>query len=677
MKTRFSRFFISPLFKGEAMDREVLSVDSEFNQVLQSDACRLEQLQCHTSASGHSFNRFFWGNKKSLVDDIEKGINLREQILKLYNENYHGGLMKLVVIGGESLDILEDWVLELFSHVKEGPQLKVVALYNAPIWQSGKLYKLEAVEEVHSLNLTWALSCLNNEYLKKPQDYLSHLLQHEGKGSVYFILKSKGWITSLSAGVAGDGMSRSRVAYIFSMCIHLTDSGLEKVYDVIGIVYQYIKLLQQTSPQNWIFKELQEIGNLMFKFAEEQPQDDYAAELADIQYEPWFGSRFNEEIIPDSLLKVWGDPPEINLSLHLPSKNVFIPNDFFIRNADSSQNQARSHHPFCLIDEPLIKLWYKLDDTFKVSRASTYFLVTLKGGVYNDIRSYLLADLFAVLLRDELNEMLYQAGITELGTTLAFTGDSLLLQLYGFNDKLIVLLSKILTIAKSFIPSADRFKVIKEEMERSLRNANLNPLSHSSYLRMQLLVEVFWDVDDQLLCLVDLSLADLEEFIPKLLVQLHIEGLCHGNLSEEEAINIADIFKCNLSTEPLPVNLRHKERVLCLPSGANLVKDVRVKNKFEENSVVQVYFQIEVDTGQEATKLGALADLFEDIVQEPLFDQLRTKEQLGYVVECSVRVTNRVLGFCFCVQSSKYNPVYLHGRIDNFINSVEKLLVCI
>ncbi|KAF5191287.1 Nardilysin-like [Thalictrum thalictroides] len=80
-------------------------------------------------------------------------------------------------------------------------------------------------------------------------------------------------------------------------------------------------------------------------------------------------------------------------------------------------------------------------------------------------------------------------------------------------------------------------------------------------------------------------------------LQLHIEGLCHGNLSKEEAIKIADIFKCNLSTEPLPMNLRHKERVLCLPSGANLVRYVRVNEKLEENSVVEVSFQIVVDTG--------------------------------------------------------------------------------
>ena len=39
-------------------------------------------------------------------------------------------------------------------------------------------------------------------------------------------------------------------------------------------------LLRHGSPQEWIFKELQDIGNMEFRFAEEQPQDDYAAELA-------------------------------------------------------------------------------------------------------------------------------------------------------------------------------------------------------------------------------------------------------------------------------------------------------------------------------------------------------------------------------------------------------------
>ncbi|MCD7468466.1 hypothetical protein HAX54_006674 [Datura stramonium] len=80
------------------------------------------------------------GNKKSLKDAVEKGVNLREQILRLYHDNYRGGSMKLAVIGGESLDILESWVLELFSSVKKGPLENLDEETELPIWKAGKVY---------------------------------------------------------------------------------------------------------------------------------------------------------------------------------------------------------------------------------------------------------------------------------------------------------------------------------------------------------------------------------------------------------------------------------------------------------------------------------------------------------------------------------------------------------
>jgi len=51
----------------------------------------------------------------------------------------------------------------------------------------------------------------------------------EGKGSLLYFLKAKGWASSLSAGVGSGGSERSSYAYIFEMSIHLTDSGLKNV----------------------------------------------------------------------------------------------------------------------------------------------------------------------------------------------------------------------------------------------------------------------------------------------------------------------------------------------------------------------------------------------------------------------------------------------------------------
>ena len=50
----------------------------------------------------------------------------------------------------------------------------------------------------------------------------SHLLGHEGEGSVFALLKKLGWATSLSAGESGNSLSSRS---IFMVHIELTDTG--------------------------------------------------------------------------------------------------------------------------------------------------------------------------------------------------------------------------------------------------------------------------------------------------------------------------------------------------------------------------------------------------------------------------------------------------------------------
>lgn len=91
----------------------------------------------------------------------------------------------------------------------------------------------------------------------------------------------------------------------------------------------------------------------------------------------------------------------------MPSKNEFVPSDFSIRADNLDHDPVSSSFPRCIIDEPLMKFWYKLDSTFKVPRANTYFRVNLKGG-YASVKSFLMTELFILLLKDELNEIIYQ-----------------------------------------------------------------------------------------------------------------------------------------------------------------------------------------------------------------------------------------------------------------------------
>lgn len=48
----------------------------------------------------------------------------------------------------------------------------------------------------------------------------------------------------------------------------------------------------------------------------------------------------------------------------------------------------------------------------------------------------------------------------------------------------------------------------------------MKPLNHASYLRLQVLCQSFWDAEEKLCLLNDLSLADLKAFVPELLSQV-------------------------------------------------------------------------------------------------------------------------------------------------------------
>ena len=88
------------------------------------------------------------------------------------------------------------------------------------------LHCLPSVKASHSITATWSLPSLDEHYRAKPEDYVSHLIGHEGKGSFLALLKQRGWATGLTAGVGEGGMERNSGYSLFDVSITLTDSGL-------------------------------------------------------------------------------------------------------------------------------------------------------------------------------------------------------------------------------------------------------------------------------------------------------------------------------------------------------------------------------------------------------------------------------------------------------------------
>lgn len=64
------------------------------------------------------------------------------------------------------------------------------------------------------------------------------------------------------------------------------------------------------------------------------------------------------------------------------------------------------------------------------------------------------------------------------------------------------------------------------------------------------------------------------------------------------------------------------------------------------------------------------------IIDEPLYDVLRTKEQLGYNIYCTTRDTYGIMGYSITVnaQAVKNTTTYVDTRIEFFIRHISKYL---
>jgi insulysin len=85
----------------------------------------------------------------------------------------------------------------------------------------GALIKTIPVKAGHSLSLRWVIPPLDDLWAENPSGFLGHMIGHEGEGSLFALLKAKGWVKSLSAG--GDAALRGFSK--FSISLHLTDGG--------------------------------------------------------------------------------------------------------------------------------------------------------------------------------------------------------------------------------------------------------------------------------------------------------------------------------------------------------------------------------------------------------------------------------------------------------------------
>lgn len=715
---RFAQFFIEPLFLEDTVDRELRAVDSENKKNLQSDNWRLHQLNKTLSNPKHPFCHFSTGSYETLHDvPISRGIKLRDEFIKFYKTHYSANRMKLVVLGRESLDELQSWVEELFSPIvnKNIPRYRWDGISPFTEDELNTTVFAKPVFDMRVLDLYFPYPDEEELFESQPGRYLSHLIGHEGPGSILAYLKNKGWANGLGAGPS----PLCPGSAFFTISLRLTEDGLKHYQEVTKAVFQYLSMLNESSPQQWIFDEMKRMSEVDFKFKQKAPASKTASGLSAVMQRPyprqwllsgpslirkfnpvaiknglahlnpenfrltvvsqeypgkwekrerWYGTEYTVERIPEDFLAdikaAWNSSADQRpTELHLPHKNEFIPTRLEVEKKEVAEPLK---HPKLIRNDERVRTWYKKDDRFWVPKANLH--VTLRSPLASMTpHTSVMAQLYHGLVQDALSEYSYAAEIAGLEYSMLSHSLGLDVTVSGYNDKMAVLLEKVLTIMRDLNVREDRFNIVKERLMRGYKNWEFQQPYHQigTYSRW-LNSDRGW-INEQ--CLAELPHIEAENirvFFPQLLHQLHIELLSHGNLAKEDALTFTDLVQDILRPRKLPPSQWPIRRSLIFPPGANFTYERLLKDPANVNHCIE--YMLYVGSNQDRD-LRARLLLLAQMADEPCFDQLRTKEQLGYVVFSGALIHNTWSGYRILIQSEK-NPEYLERRIESFLHDL-------
>ena len=624
--------------------------------------------------------------------------------------------MKLVVLGKEPLDELETWVGDLFANVpnKDLPQKR---WDDVPLYSSEELMKeifAKPVMDQRYLEISFPYQDEEEMYETQPNRYISHLIGHEGPGSILSYIKAKGWANALSSGPSRICPGSS----LFAINIKLTEEGLKVYHDVVKVVFQYISLIKEAPPQEWIVEEMMGLAEVDFKFQEQSPASDFTSSMSSVMQKPypreWLLSgsdlirRFDGEAISAALKHIRADNFRLSLvsqqypgdwdkkekwygteyktqpidrefaallkkaeessaserlpDLHLPHRNEFIPSNL---NVEKKDDVEPTQAPKLIRNDELVRTWWKKDDRFWVPRGNIF--ITLRNPVgAATAANHVKSSLFCSFVKDALVEYSYDAELAGLEYDLKGYNVGLGVDISGYNDKMAVLLEKVLVSMRDLEVKPDRFKIMKERMMRGFRNHDFQqPFRQIGDYTLWLGSDKGWVNDLYLAELPHITAEDVANFYPQLLRHVHIEILCHGNIYKETALRITDLVETTLKPRALPPTQWQITRNLLLPPGHDCTYRRTLGDPANVNHCIEYY----VFVGNNMDRiLRAKLLLLAQLTDEVGFDQLRTKEQLGYIVFTGVRMQATTMGYRVIIQSERPTE-YLEERINAFLAS--------
>ena len=691
---RFSEFFLSPLFNADHLESERNIVHSEYMARIRDESRRENDVLNQLLNPDNPTTGFAVGSRDTLADP-EGEATLRERVIDFYHRYYDANVMNLAVVAPQPLDELEALVVERFADIPDH-DLSAPTI-DAPLIDPDTLPRYverQSLQDRRQLRFYFPVPEPTDEYRTKPTQLIAHLLGDEGDGSLLAVLREAGLADGLSAGVGrGDGNEA-----LFTVSISLTPAGAERLDDIEATLFAAIEQIRADGLAEWRYDEQKSLSEQAFRFQQHGAPQQEATRLAmslsrypveDVQYAAYRmdgmdserQQRYLDALTQDNMLRFYSAPdvesdtisPWFNTQwkeqpptaigqalsgLALPEPNPFIASDLTLQGGQDEQ-------PTALIETPTFTAWHMQDSRFNTPSVEWRVSLQHPRASYSAGEA-VLTRLLAGWLNDSLNESLYPAWIAGQSFSAYAHARGMTLSFSGWRDGQTPLIEQALEQLQQADISTGAFERVRYQLQREWRNAPQASLTgQASRALGEALLTPQWSTAELLEASQRLEKRHLENFRRRFLDDLYIDAMAVGNLNAEQAQEQANLIRGALTPR-----LTRDDIPPLTPLEVSSESEILHPHSTREESLVLRYLQGRDTSVEEQARLSVLAQWLDT----PFYQQLRTEEQLGYIVNAGYSPMLEAPGISLIVQSPDVDSSTIAERMDAFMEAAEARL---
>lgn len=699
---RFSSFFKTPLFQPAGVARELNAIDQEFAQGFNNEDTRQYFVLKHIASPLHPFSRFQTGNSQSLSKATTTDLR------KWFETHYSADLMRLYVLSSEPIEEIRKQVIADFSGI-QNRNIQPVQNSN-PLFTKealGHLVRIAPKNATQSLMLTWEIPAEYPKMLEsRPVDVICTAIGFEGKNSLLAVLKQEGLADSLGCGT----VDLASLTYLMTIEIKLTTKGLEQLDTVIEKVFQTLHMIaahpfpdylfddyalmlkgryqfqQRDEPFEWAmaqgsqlaqepiatYPELTKTIRVFDKAAIRSflelltPQNCIFVLTAPSQklnkLEPWMQIPYTVESIPDAKLKGWNATPP-SQEVKFPVKNPFLAHALSATKAIVDKNIYPSiSAPSPILDSKGGKVYYAQDPFYQVPRSA--LLIQIQSPEIKDSspRNIVMTDIYVNALRDSMRDLIDQAEMADLNVAIERSLGGIVISLEGFTESLKAFFPQVIPKLAAIEITQEKFNDLREGLRRDYENSiSASPVKQAFDKFKATIFESYVSFNQKRANINKITLPVFQNFQDNLFKKTYIKGSITGSMTGKEAKELISSLDLALHKTPSSDAAPYYPKIKSLDE-----QDGPLIHSFNTKADGDALI-LGIEVNGYSPLLRNIQEMLSQTMSEAFFAELRTKQQVGYIVFSESFEMQKHLFSLFGAQSTTHTPNELIWRFELFV----------